>query len=109
MQTKKIDLESIKDKNTNGRRKKQKEMLLKASGQNYDLDSAANSSNENVEKFNKLHDVQSFDLKRNCSLDAKQDSSACEIDSQIKTYLFDSEDTTKKSYRKVKRVYVFYQ
>ena len=32
MQTKKIDLESIKDKNTNGRRKKRKEMLLKASG-----------------------------------------------------------------------------
>ncbi|PUZ48255.1 hypothetical protein GQ55_7G230900 [Panicum hallii var. hallii] len=103
VQTKKIALESTKAKNINGQRKKRKEMLLKASGQKYyDLDTAANSLNENVEGFNNPHDVQSFDLKQSCSLDAKQDRSTCKTDNQNQTDLFDWEYTTENSTEKLK-------
>ncbi|RLM64959.1 hypothetical protein C2845_PM16G15390 [Panicum miliaceum] len=103
VQTKKIDLESTKAKNINGRRKKRKEMLLKASGQKYyDLDTAPNSLSENVEGFNNPHDVQSFNLKQSCLLDAKQDCSTCETDNQNQTNLFDWEDTTGNSTEKLK-------
>ncbi|RLM73499.1 hypothetical protein C2845_PM15G16160 [Panicum miliaceum] len=109
VQTKKIDLELTKAKNTNGRRKKLKEMLLKASGQkHYDLDSVANSVNENIERFNKSEDIESFNLKQNCSLDAKHDSSTCDTDSQNKADLFDLEDTIKNSIEKLKEFEYMY-
>ncbi|RCV34773.1 hypothetical protein SETIT_7G185500v2 [Setaria italica] len=101
VQTKNIVLESTKAKNTNGRRKRRKEMLPKTSGQKYcDLDSASSSLNENVESFNTSDDVQSSltaDLKQNCTLDAEKDSSAGGNDSQNRADLLGWEDTTENS------------
>ncbi|OEL19081.1 Eukaryotic translation initiation factor 4G [Dichanthelium oligosanthes] len=106
VQTKKVVLESIKAKSTNGRRKKRREMVPKASGQKYYvLDSASSSLNDNVERFNTSEDVQSSlttDLKRNCTLGTEKDSSTGGNDSQNRTDLFDWEDATENSAEKLK-------
>jgi translation initiation factor 4G len=103
---KNIVLESTKAKNTNGRRKKRKEMLPKAGGQKYcDLDSASSSLNENVESFNTSDDVQSLltaDLKHNCTFDAEMDSSAGGNDSKNRADSFGWEDTAENSIEKLK-------
>ncbi|KAF8702870.1 hypothetical protein HU200_032705 [Digitaria exilis] len=111
VQTKKVVSESTKAKNTNGRRKKRKEMLPKAGQRYYDLDNASSTLNENVESFNTSEDVQSSlitDLKQNYALDAEKGCSVGENDNLNRTDLSDWENTA-ENYTEKSKVFGYMQ